>query len=286
MTRFVNLLAAGLCLLLGSGACTRLERAYLPEPEASFPRLTRFAEEPSVSVDHAGWTEILQEIVVTDSQGVNRIPYGKVDLVTRRLIKTYIRSLEDTPVTRLTRAQQLAYWINLYNAVVVRTVLDFYPVDSIREISFQGLFTFGPWSEPLVRVEGQSLSLNDIEHRILRPVFQEPRIHYALNCAAVQCPNLAKQAWEPERLDADLTAAARAYVNDPRGVRVADDGDLVLSKIYAWFREDFGGTPDTVRQHLSRYADADLRAVLADQPDIDDYVYDWSLIDAAAAPVR
>ncbi|MFY2824440.1 DUF547 domain-containing protein [Ruegeria sp. MALMAid1280] len=132
-----------------------------------------------------------------------------------------------------------------YNAMTVDVILENYPVASIRDIK-DGPISIGLWSRPLVQVSGQMLTLNDIELRIIRPTFNEPRIHYALNCAAVRCPNLMNRAWQVKTLERDFAAAERAYVNDPRGVRFDARGRLILSKIYTWFREDFGANEQAV----------------------------------------
>ena len=97
-------------------------------------------------------------------------------------------------------------------------MLRFYPVDSIRDIS-SGFFSPGPWKKELLNVEGQSLTLNDIEHRILRPIWQDPRIHYAVNCASLGCPNLPVIAFSEDNTDAMLDRAAQQFINHPRGLQ-------------------------------------------------------------------
>lgn len=174
----------------------------------------------------------------------------------------------------------MAYWINLYNALTMQVVLEHYPVDSIRDIDISpGWFSDGPWGAKLVGVEGEQLTLDDIEHRILRPIWQDPRIHYAVNCAAVGCPNLQPEPYEGETVDEQLDRAARAYVNHPRGATVTG-GDLVVSSIYAWYEEDFGGSEQGVIDHLTAFAEPPLDRMLADFSAIDDDRYDWSLNDA------
>jgi hypothetical protein len=158
-------------------------------------------------------------------------------------------------------------------------VLDHYPVDSIKDIDISpGFFSSGPWDKKLVTIEGQGLSLNDIEHRILRPVWQDPRIHYGVNCASMGCPNLQRKAFTAQNTDGLLDKAAREYVNHPRGVSM-EDGDLVVSSIYDWFQEDFGGSEAGVIEHLMQYAEPGLKQKLQGFDDIDDDRYDWSLND-------
>lgn len=171
----------------------------------------------------------------------------------------------------------MAYWINLYNAATVELILDHYPVRSITRIK-SGLFSFGPWDRKLLKVDGHKLSLNDIEHRILRPLFKDPRIHYAVNCASLGCPDLAPRAYTAENLEQMLEDGARRYVNHPRGVSI-EDGELIVSSIYVWFRADFGGTDAAVVEHLRRYAATELKAGLMRHSDIDDDRYDWALND-------
>ena len=133
---------------------------------------------------------------------------------------------------------------------------------------------------------GRKLSLNDIEHGIIRPLWHDPRIHYALNCAALGCPDLRKSAYSGADIEAALEEAARDYVNDPRGMRFDDRGRLTASKIYLWYEEDFGGSVEGVLAHLGRYADPGLGARLHSRERVDDYAYDWSLNDAARVSAR
>ncbi|MGF1607332.1 MAG: DUF547 domain-containing protein [Rhodothalassiaceae bacterium] len=272
-------------LVLLLGACTTVERLYLPSAKVQDTHWQQ-ATAGTGAVDHGAWAVFLDRYVRQSPDGVHLVDYGAVTPADETALLGYLERLQAVKVTDLPRMEQLAFWINLYNAVTVRTVLEAYPVDSIRDISLGGVLSVGPWGEDLVTVEDRALSLNDIEHKIVRPVFQDPRIHYALNCAAYQCPNLRAEPYRGAVLDAQLNAQARAYVNDPRGVTVKPDGDLVLSKIYVWFKEDFGGSEAVVLEHLSQYAEGPLFDTLTADPDIDDYVYDWSLNDAArlAAP--
>ncbi|WP_171131965.1 MULTISPECIES: DUF547 domain-containing protein [unclassified Ruegeria] len=271
-----------LCLLLPLlAACASVERLALPAPTPlENSALTRLAAPPGIRVSHSEWDRFLSTYVSTDSSGVNRVAYGQVSAADRARLEAYLNTLQAVDPATLTRDQQLAYWINLYNAITVDLVLENYPVASIRDIS-EGPLSIGPWNRPVAVVSGQTLTLNDIEHRIIRPTFQEPRIHYALNCAAVGCPNLMDRAWQAGRLERDLAAAERAYVNDPRGVRFDDRGRLILSKIYIWFREDFGPNEQAVIAAISKAAEPELRARLQQARRVNAYEYDWALNDAA-----
>ena len=230
-----------------------------------------------LSVDHSPWTAFLETYLVQGEDGINRVDYGDVTPQDRARLDAYLEALEATGVDRLTRASQLSFWVNLYNALTVQVVLEHFPVDSIREIDISpGFFANGPWGKKLVEVEGEALSLDDVEHRILRPIWRDPRIHYAVNCAARGCPNLQPVAFTPENTEALLKKGAIDYVNHPRGVLIRD-GDLVVSSIYKWFQEDFGGSETGVIDHLLHYARPGLRERLRDFREIDDHRYDWSL---------
>ena len=210
---------------------------------------------------------------------MNRFAYGRVSVTDGAGLDAYLARLAALPISRYGRAEQRAYWINLYNALTVQLVLAHYPVASIRDIAISpGLFAIGPWGKRLVEIEGETLSLNDIEHRILRPIWRDPRIHYAVTCAALGCPSLQRFAFTAANTESLLESAARAYVNHPRGVRLAE-GRLLLSSIYVWFAEDFGSDDAAIVAHLRRYAEPPLAAQLERTTAIAGHAYDWSLND-------
>lgn len=223
-------------------------------------------------VDHSAWSALLGQYVSRGADGVNRMNYRAAKGAQGQL-KAYIAMLEGTDPTGLTRDAAMAYWINLYNAKTVDVILDNYPVASIRDIG-GGLFSSGPWDEKNMSVTGRSLSLNDVEHGILRPIWKDPRIHYAVNCASIGCPNLAATAWTAGTLNAMLDQAAREYITHPRGAELTDRG-LIVSSIFEWYQVDFGGNDAGVIAHLQRYG-----ANTGGQTRIYDDRYDWSLNDA------
>lgn len=228
-------------------------------------------------LSHAPWSRLLARFVAHGGDGIDRVNYRawKASAEDRGALAAYLGLLQKTDPRGLTRDEQLAYWANLYNAETVRVVLEAWPVKSIRDIR-PSLLAVGPWKTPTLTVAGTRLSLDVIEHGILRAGFAEPRVHYALNCASISCPNLRREAWEGSGLDAALGAAARAYVNHPRGARL-DGGKLVVSSIYVWFKADFGGDDAGVIAHLSKYAAPDLKQRLAGVSVIGGHGYDWSL---------
>ncbi|TVR57938.1 MAG: DUF547 domain-containing protein [Spirochaetaceae bacterium] len=237
--------------------------------------------ESRIEVDHSAWDTILERYLITDDpSGVYLFAYSRVTPEDKASLEAYVRALEGVAVQSLNRDEQMAYWINMYNAVTVAVVLDHLPVKSIRDISLGGgLFTRGPWDASVVTVNATPLTLNDIEHRILRPIWNDPRIHYAVNCASIGCPNLQPEAFTARNLEQLLERAAREYINHERGVE-PDGRTIRLSSIYDWFSEDFGGTRETILQHIHRYADAELREKLAPFLAGDGrlrYRYDWAI---------
>jgi len=254
------------------------ETLFAPKADP-WPRWKASVPGSAVRADHAPWDSILQRYLHIGADGINRFDYARLNRDGRDELDTYLQGLAATPVSRMDRASQMAFWINLYNALTVRTVAEAYPVKSIRDIDITpGFFGDGPWGKQLIQVDGVALSLNDIEHRILRPLWGDPRVHYALNCASLGCPNLAPSAYRPASLDSMLDEGARAFVNSPKGV--SWDGDrLSVSSIYAWFQQDFGGDDAGVLDHLRRYAKPDLAKRLASAKHIDRHGYDWRLND-------
>ncbi len=184
------------------------------------------------------------------------------------------------PITGYPRDEQLAFWVNLYNALTVKVILDHYPVQSIKEIDISpGWFSSGPWGKKLITIESHDLSLDDIEHRILRPIWKDPRIHYAVNCASIGCPDLGDTAFSASNVEAELSRAARNYINHPRGVTVEDD-QVRISSIYKWFKDDFGGSEMAILDHLRLYAADELKHKLEKVSGISGYAYDWALNDS------
>ena len=220
---------------------------------------------------------MLGAYVVESDDGVNRFDYAglRANPENRAVLSAYIEDLEATQVSALTDDARFAFWANLYNAITVRLIVDEAPENSIRQIRPRP-WSIGPWGVNRVEVEGRALSLDDIEHGIMRVEFDAPLVHYAVNCASIGCPNLMARAWRSDTLDADLEAGARAYINHPRGVTVTEDG-LVVSRIYDWFNEDFGGSDAGVIAHVLRYAEPGLAQRIDGDTRIISYAYDWSL---------
>lgn len=276
--------------LLALAAGSAVSAVTAPRAQAApvsdlWPRWAQHEPESLYKVDHGAWDDLLGRYLLTGPDLINRFDYRGVTAEDSAKLDRYLAELSETLISQYARDEQFAFWLNLYNALVVRLVLDHYPVDSIRQIDIApSLFDSGPWGADLVSVEGAALSLDDIEHRILRPIWKDPRIHYVINCAAIGCPQIPPRAMTGGNREEMLETAARAFINHPRGVRRTSGGlprGLVLSRIYDWYASDFGGYDDAVISHLLDYAEPKLAAQIKATPYIAGYEYDWSLNDAA-----
>jgi hypothetical protein len=277
-------LAGGLALIAGSVAT----RPGLSAPAAqAWQKWAANDPASKVVVDHQGWGLFLRRYLVAEPDGINRLRFGEASAADRQALARYIETTSRVAVDGLNRAEQFAYWVNLYNAITIKVVLDHYPVTSIREISLGGSLLpdfitggSGPWQAKLAEVDGEALGLDDIEHRILRPLFKDNRVHYAVNCGSIGCPTLMPAPFAAANLQAMLDRGARLYVNHPRGVR-AERAGLTVSSIYRWYKEDFGGSWQGVLAHLRRYANPTTAQMLAPFDTIAADSYDWQLIDSA-----
>jgi len=194
-----------------------------------------------------------------------------------------LRNLEATnPAALDGRAQQLAYWFNVYNILAIDVVVKGYPVESIRDV---GSFLSPVWRREAGHLAGKPVTLHEIEHEILRPM-GDPRIHVALVCASLSCPALRREPWTATRLDAQLEDSLRTWLADRRkGLALdRDEGRVRLSKIFDWFDEDFE-TAGGALAFAARYAPAEERAWIErhEGARVEYFDYDWNLNDLAAA---
>jgi hypothetical protein len=263
-----------ICFLLIFNGPTFLLKAA---PEANlWQRWTKHQSHSKRKIDHNQWAIFLDRyLIINDKSNINLMRYSQVTKKDRKILQNYLRYLEDINISHYSRPEQFAYWINHYNARTVELILENYPIDSIKDISFS-FFSFGPWDEELITVEGIDLSLNDIEHRILRPIWKDPRIHYAVNCASMSCPNLLSKPFTAETSEMLLDEAAKGYVNHPRGVRF-EDKKLMLSKIFDWYLVDFGGSTDNLLKHILKYSEPHFFQKIKHFKGKPEYVYDWQL---------
>jgi hypothetical protein len=240
------------------------------------------AKGSSKTVNHGPLDAILRAHLVAGKDGINRLDYPKLVGARHAEIKSYIAALAQVEPASLDRPEQLAYWINLYNVVTLDAVLARYPVKSIYEVSLKdanGQPADGPWKAKLVTVSGVSLSLDEIENGIVRPVFKDARAHYGLNCLSIGCPNLRPVALTGANIEAQFQLASKEFINHPRAIAFVD-GKVKASSVFDWFVDDFGGFAGAIA-HMQTYAEPALKAKLASVKAIDSYDYDWALADAS-----
>ena len=253
-----------------------------PSPGGAADTLGRFgAHRPGAerAVDHAAFAAFLQRYRTVGADGVARVRYGAVTRDDAARLERYLLRLGDVEVGALDRDEQLAFWLNLFNAAVVDVVLAHYPVDSMRDIDLDPRATVeGPWTAAELEVGGVALSLADIEDDILFAHWDDPRLHYALHRGSLGCPDLPGVPFAGADIDARLDAAAMAYVNHPRGVAI-EHGELVVSSLYRWFQDDFGGSEAAVLRHLMAFAEPARAMALQRFDGIDRDRYDWQLND-------
>jgi len=224
------------------------------------------------TIDHAGWNALLQEYVVEGDRGVNLVEYNRLKSEAVDDLASYLEAMQAVTIEEFGADEQFAFWVNLYNAATVDVILKNLPLDSIRSI---GLLGAGPWKDDAVTVAGRTLSLDNIEHDILRPQWQDVRIHYAVNCASIGCPNLAREAYTGAKLEEMLEAASKAFVNHPRGFGGEPDA-IIASSIFDWYQDDWGSVQD-VLDHAREYAEGPTATLLEEASEIEDYGYDWAI---------
>ena len=233
-------------------------------------------------INHNLWQQILNRYLQVHGSGVNKFDYAelKANSRDRAKLESYLEHLQKIDPRNYSKAEQKAYWINLYNSLTVKLVVDAYPVNSILEVCknrASGSKCSGPWKETYAKVTGRELTLDNIENDILRPVWKDNLIHYGLSCASYGCPSLLKTAFTAKNTERLLSSAAREYVNHPRGVSFMENDLIVISSIYEWYSEDFGKTRQDIIRHLYIYADEKLAKRLQNFKGTIDYEYDWSL---------
>ena len=186
----------------------------------------------------------------------------------------YLAQLQRVDPEALARKEQFAFYTNVYNAWTIKLILTKYPgIESIKEL---GVFNTGPWKKKVVRLNGETVSLDHVEHDILRPRFKDPRVHFAINCAAKSCPPLRSEPFLAEKLDQQLDDATRTFINNPKSYRL-EGRNLHVSRIFKWFSEDFD--EDALGFYV-KYANEELKKKLETnlkKINIKYLAYDWSL---------
>lgn len=221
-----------------------------------------------LTVDHHLYAQLLQRHV---HEGV--VDYGGLKRQ-EALLDQYLDYLAGIDPDDLADKERFAFYANAYNAWTLKLILGHYP--GIESIKDTGSFWESPWKKKMVRIDGGLLTLDEIEHDILRPQFQDPRVHFAINCAAKSCPPLYNIPFNGQDLDRQLDHTTRSFINDPARYRI-DGNTLYVSRIFKWFGEDFDEDPIGFFQ---KYAEGDLQSELQTRSQdlrVKFLDYDWSL---------
>lgn len=224
----------------------------------------------SKSIDHEQWTILLQKYV--DQNGM--VDYKGFQKDSINLI-SYLNELSANPPDETTWSdqEQIAYWLNAYNGFTIKLIIDHYPLESIKDIgpAIQIPFINSPWDIRFIGINGKKLDLNNIEHSILRKKFNEPRIHFAINCASISCPRMRREAYSEDKLDVQLNEQAVDFINDPQR-NIINSSQAEVSKIFDWFKGDFTKN-GSLKDFLNQYA----KIKIAEDVKISYNKYDWSL---------
>jgi len=243
-----------------------MKRAIL----AAFLLLLPLAASAQTEPDYSAWTHVLKSYY-DPAHGMDYAALKAHDLATVQNIRMQLARVK--PAT-LNKKQQLAYWINVYNVNTIATILENYPVASIRDISTDPIIRLNVFKKERVPADGTILSLDAIENQKIREAFHDPRIHFAINCAAKSCPPIRTEAYDGAHVDAQLDDQVRRFVN--ANVRVTHDGDKSVvhtTKIMDWFSKDFDEWAGGKLAFLRRYMKID------GNPDFEYDDYDWALND-------
>ena len=209
--------------------------------------------------DHSGWTQLLQKHV--NAKGNVDYSGFKRD---KAALEAYLDKLASNPVENTwSRNEKLAYWINVYNAYTIKLIVDNYPVKSITNLKGGK-----PWDVKWIKLGNQTYSLNQVENEIIRPRFKEPRIHFAVNCAAESCPPLLNKAWTADKLESYFEQQTKAFINNSNYNEISASR-VQVSKIFDWYGEDF---PNLI-EFLNRYSDTNIKA----NAKVSFLEYDWRL---------
>ncbi|MEZ4887314.1 MAG: DUF547 domain-containing protein [Chitinophagales bacterium] len=224
-------------------------------------------------ITHETWDSLLK--VHVNNQGLVDYKGFQTD---RKKLDTYLQKVsEHHPNDKnWSKEEQMAYWINAYNAFTVQLILDNYPVESIKDVTSGPSISFvnSPWDIKFIEIEGAKYDLNNIEHNFLRKRFEDPRIHVGVNCASASCPALPQFAFTADKLYEQLDQQARLFINDPSKNKITSN-NIQISKIFKWFEGDFTKN-GTLIDFLNKYSDTKINA----NASVDYLDYNWSLNEA------
>lgn len=209
-------------------------------------------------INHSQWDEVLRQYAVLDqATGIVSFSYGTLNEKDVKKIRNYVAELEEIDPRGYPKLEQKAYWMNLYNALTVLAVKENY--QSLSDVGFNRGLDPSAWNKKRVKVVKQDLSLNDIEHRILRPIFKDHKILFGLNCTTLDCPNLSERAYTAKTIKSQLKTAGVRFINNNIGLRYSD-GVLSASRLFSEYMSDFASDEKTLRKVFAHYAQ-DMKAL-------------------------
>jgi hypothetical protein len=237
---------------------------------AAAPDTRRPAAVTASPFDHSDYDRLLKKYV--NARGLVNYKGLKAD---QAGLNQYLERIsKNPPANSWSKADQMAYWINAYNAYTIRLVLDYYPLKSIKDIgsSIKIPFVTTPWAAKFFSIGGKKMSLDNIEHGTLRKKFNEPRIHFALVCASISCPRLRNEAYTGEQLERQLDEQGRDFLNNPANNKIGKDG-AKLSKYFDWYKGDWSENGQSVVKWVNKYSTTRI-----DQNTKIDFLdYNWNL---------
>jgi hypothetical protein len=256
------------------------QEAIEPKP---WPYWEQSNPDNNASIVHDEWDYLLRRMVIPHISGHHLVRYNEITDRDKNILSQYLKKLQNISITHYNRDEQLAYWINLYNAGVVHLLVNQdKPIFDIRDLNLSpASFTGGSWEKTLFTVEGKDLSLFDIHHHILRPLWQNPMINYGLACGAVGCPDLQYEAYTSKNVFFLLNRGASYFINHPRGVSFNQQQELILSSFYDWYGKDFAQFDDQSEQaiitHISQFTDEALQEKINTVKSAHDYQFNWAV---------
>ncbi|AQG82558.1 DUF547 domain-containing protein [Spirosoma montaniterrae] len=220
-----------------------------------FSALTAFREPAAAPVDHGAYDQLLRKHV--DAKGLVDYKGFKKD---EKAFNQYLDMLSKNPPTASwPKNEQMAYWINAYNAYTIRLILDHYPLKSIKDIgsSIKIPFVTTPWAKKFIKIGNETISLDNIEHGTLRKKFDDPRIHFALVCASISCPRLRNEAFTADKLDKQLDDQGSDFLNNASKNKIGKDA-AQLSKYFDWYKGDWNDNGQSVVKWVNKYANTKI----------------------------
>ncbi len=221
----------------------------------------------SAEPDWSTYAEVLKNVSPGTKNNVKLTLVDYQVLKENGKLEAAYRQLSSFPVKNLSNKEELAFYINTYNILALKMVIDHWPLDGIKDV---GNLLSPVWGKPAGSIDGKTVSLDDIENKILRPM-GEPRIHFAIVCASVSCPDLRNTPYTASKLNAQLDEQVQKFLaNTDKGLRISKDS-IQTSRIFDWFRKDFkpaGGVEAFIRRY---------RADLPELPLKNDINYDWDV---------